>query len=228
VTEKTKIPSRIVGVLLRPSGTFQEIAEHPDLIGALTVLLSFYLVHAIVYVVNSTSYFTLLGSYGVWIQLGTNRIILIRAITGGFLLVAGWALISLLLKGAYDFSSWKRIASPLGYAFMGGMLVAIVEALTIPFHPHFILPGPEEFDLYQQLMSNWPLITQWFLITMAFRILINLGVSILASYGLSAAEEKLSQPAMFLRIFLLLTAFSIIHLILFPPIEIRLAFATSD
>jgi hypothetical protein len=209
----------MVGVLLRPRNTFQEIAEYLDLIGAVAAIISFYLVNAIVYVVSSTTYFTLLGRYGVWIQIGLNRIILERTITGLFLLLGGWALISLLFKVAYDLPSWKKIASPLGYAFMGGMIIVVIEALTIPFHPHITLPGPEEFQLYEQYMSNQVTMRQWLFISLAFRFAINLVISTLGSFGYYAFKGTLSQAQLFLRIFVFLTAFSIIHLILFLPIE---------
>lgn len=209
----------MVGVLLRRRNTFQEITEHLDLIGAVAAIISFYLVNAIVYVVSSTTYFTLLGRYGVRIQIILNRTILERTIIGLFLLLGGWALISQLFKVAYDLPSWKKIASPLGYAFMGGMIIVAIEALTIPFHPHITLPGPEEFQLYEQYMSNQATMQQWLLISLAFRFAINLVISILGSFGYNAFKGTLSQAQLFLRLFAFLTAFSIIHVLVFIPIE---------
>ncbi|MFX1577026.1 MAG: hypothetical protein ACFFCF_07610 [Promethearchaeota archaeon] len=226
--EKKKIPLRMVGALLRPRNIFQEIAEHLDLIGAVAAIISFYLVNAIVFVVSSTTYFTLLGRYGVWIQIMLNRTILERTIIGLFLLLGGWSLISQLFKVAYDLPSWKKIASPLGYAFMGGMIIVAIEALTIPFHPHITLPGPEEFQLYEQFMSNQPIMQQWLLISLAFRFAINLVISILGSFGFNAFKGTLSQAQLFLRIFVCLTTFSFIHVLFFLPIEYIVVLAIAD
>lgn len=226
MAEHTRL-SQWSGVLLHPRATFQKLVAHPDLIGAALTVLGFTFLNAIMYVARTIPYFTVLGPYGMVIQLVTTRELLLRAITSGPLVLAGWALISLLLAKGYDLPSWKTLASPLGYAFLGGLLVALLEGLTLPFHPHLLLSGPTEWDLHQQLTSYGPLILHWLLITLTFRILINLAIALLGSYGFSyAVKGTLSRPATFLRLFLFLTTFSFLHVLFFPPIEILVYFAT--
>jgi len=138
VERKLSIFRRIVGALVSPSETMEDIADAPDYLGVIAIIVLLIAVGGVSFWVIFQK-FVFVGERATLVSSFVGLVLSIAFVFAGFLFVGAWLVESLIVKYACDSGSgwsFKTAASLTGYPWV----ISVVSGLVSLPVMYFLLP----------------------------------------------------------------------------------------